>query len=417
MLSNRFAVVAAALLLACIAGGAQAAEKSREKRPPAPLGVATYDVYAAGDVVHVLAGYGRKRPAELTLWHRRSADGATWSEPVRVNRDADAVQAPHPGEDPQIAVLGNRLLVAWTGSNPDGGRAGPIATATSTDGGRSWQPGPNPSPGSNRYHALVELEAAFDTFHMVWLHDEQKRQALHYTASKDGGRTWQTRKLLADHTCNCCWNRIAVMPDRGVRVLYRGGEPRDMMLAASPDGQAWRYLGAVGRFGWDFAGCPHVGGALAVSPGGKALHALVWSGHEAHTGLHHLVSNDGGTKWSAPRRLGGDAARNSDLAVAPDGTLTAVWDAIETHGVVYRAQSRDGGATWSAPQRLSDPALHASNPRVVHTPRGFATFWLEAAPGEGARLSMDGKVVEVPPASAARVSRASSPGSQHETHH
>ncbi|HYH42057.1 MAG TPA: sialidase family protein [Burkholderiales bacterium] len=389
--------LACAAMVVSAAAHAPAADKTRQTQPPAPAGVATYDVHADSGGIHVLVGYGRKRPADLTLWHRHSGDGgARWSAPVRVNRPGEAVLAPHPGENPQIAAIGNRLLAAWTGPSPDGGRAGPISTALSADGGRTWQAGPNPSEGSTRYHALVEVEPAFGAFHMVWLHQDEGSQALHYTSSADGGRTWRARKLLASQTCNCCWNRIVVTPDRTVRVLYRGAEPRDMMLVSSPDGNAWRFHGAVGRFGWDFAGCPHVGGAIAAAPGGKALHALVWTGQESHAGLHHLSSTDGGLKWGAPRRIGGDAAKNSDLAIAADGTLMAVWDALEAHGVIYRAQSRDGGATWSAPERVSDPQAHASHPRVVWSPRGFATLWLETAQGAGTQLRLNGTQIVVP---------------------
>lgn len=395
-----YVVVAVALAAAGVFAQQQGeAKKGRRGSPSGPPGVATFDVYADGGVLHVLAGHGRKGAPALTLWHMRSDDGGKgWAGPTRLNGADEAVVAPHPGENPQIAARGGQVIATWTARSPDGGRGGPIATALSTDGGKTWQRGPNPAnDGSTRYHALLQIAAGERAFHMVWLHGHDGKQALHHAASADGGRTWQANHLLAAHTCNCCWNSIVTGPGAAVGVMYRGGIPRDMMFAASPDGTAWKDLGQVGKFDWDFNGCPHVGGALAASADGKRLHALVWTGQDRAVGLHHLASSDGGRSWSAPRRLGTEDAKDSDLAVAADGTLVAVWDTLEgAVTAVYRADSRDGGRTWSAPARLSTPEVSAHHPRVVASSRGTSVLWLEGAPGQPEVLRLDGAVVPVP---------------------
>jgi hypothetical protein len=161
--------------------------------------------------------------------------------------------------------------------------------------------------------------------------------------------------------------------------MYRGHSPRDMALASSGTGTAWRRLGPVGAFNWKISACPETGGALAVTKS-RTVHALAWTGNERALGLYHLLSADAGATWSKPRRLGGTDARHADLAAAPDGSLLAVWDDVADH-VVRAAISRDNGSTWSSPRVLSSYPARASHPRAVAVGGGYRVFWTEMTPG------------------------------------
>ena len=46
----------------------------------------------------------------------------------------------------------------------------------------------------------------------------------------------------------------------------------------------------------------------------EQLHALVWTGLEERHGLYWVRSTDGGDSWSEPQRMGGELARNADMA-------------------------------------------------------------------------------------------------------
>jgi hypothetical protein len=211
-------------------------------------------------------------------------------------------------------------------------------------------------------------------FHAVWLHGATRGgstpQGLHYASSTDGA-TWSTLRTIATPTCECCWNRVVAASDL-VGVLYRGGAPRDMMFTASRAGK-WSAPVVAGAFDWAFEGCPHTGGALAAGADGASLHALVWTGKDGRAGLYYVGSSDRGKRWSDPKRLGGDDAVDSDLAIADDGTLVAAWDAKTG---IAGSQSRDGGLSWSTPRALSPQGAVARHPRVVWTPSGFTTIWL-----------------------------------------
>ena len=81
-----------------------------------------------------------------------------------------------------------------------------------------------------------------------------------------------------------------------------------------------------------------------------------------------IRSTDGGSTWSAPRRINDDPRnRNAwhwfgTLAVAPNGRIDACW--YDTRGqtnnfsALYYSKSTDGGLTWSTNRAVSPPFNH-----------------------------------------------------------
>jgi len=389
---SRFAV-GIALASALAAATAAAPVLAQHGAPSAP-GVAHFDVYAEGADLHVLLGERVGEDKSVRLSHRRSRDGGkTWSEPARIDRPGDTLFSPHPGEHPQVAARGERVVVLWTSRNPESGRGGAIVSAISSDGGASWTRGTTPAgDDSQAYHGLLELASDTKGFHAVWLRphagDGKEGQALHYAQSADGA-AWTAQRGLDLDTCRCCWNRL-VTTTEGVGVLFRDGTPRDMAFVALRDG-AWGDPVPAGGFGWQFEGCPHVGGAIA-SDGAKQLDALVWTGvDEKRTGLYHVASKDGGVRWNEPKRIGDAAARESDIAHA-GGKLVAVWSTtVDGHAQVQRVESTDGGKQWSDARVVSSGDVNATQPRLVVAGGTPVSFWLERAASGGATLRIDGR--------------------------
>lgn len=347
--------------------------------------VLAMDVHADGDVVNLLLF--EETNGEKELRHRRSVDGAkTWGAPTRIDRGSRGIVAHHRGMDPQVAAAGDRIVVLWTmpGTSPWG--EGALATALSSDGGRTWRAGPSPSDdASGRGHAFLDLTAdPAGLFHAVWLDGRDGAQGLRGASSRDGGARWAPTVSIDTRTCECCWNKTLSTGPGSVAVLYRDKDPRDMALAASDDGGAtWRRKGPVGAFNWGFDGCPHVGGGLAqtTAAGRSYLHAVVWTGAEQAAGVHVLRSDDGGSSWSAPRRLGAPTAKHTDLA-ASGAAAAAVWDERRSgEGVIMGSVSRDHGSTWSQARPLSQSGRTATHPLVVATKRGFVAFWTERPTG------------------------------------
>ena len=162
-----------------------------------------------------------------------------------------------------------------------------------------------------------------------------------------------------------------------VRVLYRDYGIRDMALASTDDaGVTWSLDGTVGRFNWEFSGCPHVGGGIAVgmdNKGTEQLHALVWTGHNERHGLYWVKSTNDGTTWTTPQRIGDYRARHADLG-AIGRTVVAAWDEA---GDIWVSISHDFGVQWNEARRVSDESRAASHPIVLQTGETFRIFWTE----------------------------------------
>ncbi|MDD5035544.1 MAG: sialidase family protein [Methylococcaceae bacterium] len=347
------------------------------------------DVYAEKSSIHaVVVG---KANEEVKLAYLLSRDGGShWNKSVIVNRKEDGPVLSRRGNDAQVSANGRRVVVAWKkgGELPE---SGPMLIAYSADGGTRWARGENPAVGDGM-HNQSYLDLAADEngrFHLVWLDDREENgntQGLRYARSTDGGRHWDREVTLDPKVCTCCWNRLAVLANGNVAVLYRDDEPHDMRLArAAAGGGGWRDLGRVGSFDWRFEGCPHCGGGIASSAGknGELLHGVVWSGKDGAAGLYYLDSTDHGEHWSPPLRIGDGHSRHSDIAARGRALVVVYTGPVGDGEGVQFIRSEDGGKTWSPPRLLSAEGAVADHPRILATPAGFRAFWTEKRPGSG----------------------------------
>lgn len=356
--------------------------------------VRSLDVYKDDSTIELLlAG---PRDGHMTIRYLRSTDGgANWSAPVAVDSGNHPAKTIHRGNDARIAASGKRLIAVWPTEGSGWGGAGPMTTAFSEDGGKTWHPGPDPAHGGHAGEAFIDIAADNDGhFDIVWLDSSTGQQGLHFARSRDGGRHWSPAATLDTATCECCWNTLRLASADRLYVLYRNIDPRDMGLAVSTDnGASWQQRGPVGAFDWHYKGCPHTGGGLVVTgkANNKILHAIVWTGKQGQVGLHYLVSRDEGHSWTASQRLGGENARHADLAALDSKHLAAVWDTTTSaESAIFAARSSDGGKTWSAPTQLSASGVNAIQPRIVAVTNGYRVFWTQK-PGVWASVWLGAK--------------------------
>jgi Neuraminidase (sialidase) len=353
--------------------------------------ISTFDAYVDDGIVHLLVG-GKlsAKDKQIAIHYVRSEDGGLhWSDPITLSNIPSTIASR--GNDIQLAAKGDRLLVIWQtkGELPS---MGPLVSAYSEDGGKTWKQGPNPAINNAGDQSHIDLIAdQHGDFHAVWLEDPEENgyQSLRYAQSVDGGKQWGKVATLDNSTCSCCLNTFALSPNNELNILYRDMTPRDMALQQSMDnGKTWRRVSTAGEFGWKFDGCPHVGGGLAYTDtkNNKQLHSLVWTGLEQKAGLYYLASNDNGTNWSQPQKMG-NTTIHGDIA-AYDGKLSAVWDEMEADGTsVFYAKSEDEGKNWSKPTRLTEAKNAATHPRLVATKHGFLAFWTEKPSKKASRLA------------------------------
>lgn len=346
--------------------------------------VSSFDVYSDGATLHLLVSGTVGEDKTQRVHYSRSDDGgATWADAVRIETGETPPHSPSPANAVQIAAAGEHLIVIWSTAGNGWGGHGPIVTALSADGGKVWRRGANPAdhrqPSDQSFVDVVADRSG--VFHLVWIDDRaQDQRALFFASSTDYGEHWSRHRMIDALTCDCCPTKITATAEGALYVIYRDRNPRDMRLAHSPDGGVtWQQQGRVGSFDWFFDGCPHVGaGLVALAAHGQTLHATVWTGQEDRRGVYCLTSHDGGQQWTVPIRLGHENAQHSDLAASDATHLMAVWDSVEAGTfTIVTATSKDSGHSWSSPRRLHESAKPVSYPRIVATPFGYRTFWLE----------------------------------------
>ena len=395
-------VLAAAVLAASALALRERTRKTEADPVSAPRrGVYAFDLYEEERRLHMLlVEYAADRETPSLFYTRSDDGGEAWSDRVRVDEEALPAFVPYRGVDPQLAARGNTVVAVWTAAGDDvyGYGTGPLATAVSSDGGKTWRAGPNPADdGLTTAHEFLDVMAdAEGRLHLIWIDDrdddESVRRGLRYARSTDGGDSWSSNTTLDEHMCGCCWTHLRSDPAGRLYALYRDEEPdpSDMKLMVSENGGlGWSDLGYVGAFGWMLNGCPHTTAGLAfLGPSDSPeIHALVQTGKDGLGGVYHLVSRDGASAWTEPSRIADEGAHYSDLA-ASASRLGAVWQGQSgTRTVIYGRQSADGGKTWSETSTLSDPAVSSSYPRIVssrpggRSGDGFRVFWIESKDG------------------------------------
>ncbi|MEQ1637460.1 MAG: exo-alpha-sialidase [Methylococcales bacterium] len=357
------------------------------------LSISSFDVYVDHSSIHLIAaGTTASQSKKTSVHYLHSEDGGLhWAEPIQISANAATPMASR-GNDIQLAVTDQKLLALWQTQGEFPGM-GPIVSQYSVNGGKTWAAGSNPAVNSLGDQSHIDLVADQNGFfHVVWLEDPEENgyQSLRYAKSTQTGINWDTALTLDKSTCSCCWNTLTISPKAELNVLYRDMEPRDMALMQSQDnGNTWHSTSRVGEFNWKFEGCPHVGGALALSDNPTAtLHSLAWTGAEHSQGLYYLHSDDNGKSWTAPHRLGNKAV-HADIAGNASPQVMAIWDEMSAEGSgIYSAQSLNNGVTWLSTLRLSSAEKSATHPRIVATPFGFLALWTEKADNHPTELAM-----------------------------
>ncbi len=349
-----------------------------------PEGVISVDIVRWNQRLHLLTGHyhrGRK-----TLTYRFSDNGGkNWSEKRKILNLNDIAIKMVRGNDAQIAVQGNTIVVAWMQYIEEARfNAGPMLVARSTDEGRTWQYTATPPSWKQGPHGYIDMAADKHSIAAVWLDSRSRNkstrpaQGLQYAYSEDGGLSWLEDKTLDEQTCSCCWNTIKSDGDGNTFVLYRDKHPSDMSIGRLTQDHHWQYLNHVGSFNWDFQGCPHIGGGLDFQKTSTThrLHAVIGTGHPDHAGIHYLFSEDHGQSWSDAVSLGNESSMHGDIAAGDNGHIMAIWDMLGTNGMaVFLAESFDQGLNWSRPRQLSAPANRATHPRIIKTSSGFLALW------------------------------------------
>lgn len=191
---------------------------------------------------------------------------------------------------------------------------------------------------------------------------------------------------------------IALAPDGTATVVWIRSEAGDTAILErriDPEGEL---EGGVNELG--HSEDPHVYPEVAVAPDGTAT--AVWTAtHEGETAVEGSRIAPDGTADPAPTELTTGASYQPQLGVAPDGTTTVVWQQFGEDKAVAEARQIAPDGSLGEALKLSSGAGSAQDPAVAVTSKGAAVVvWEDFYSSEGGspdevleerRIEPDGK--------------------------
>jgi hypothetical protein len=310
-------------------------------------------------------------------------------------RDADEWSAPH------TLASGDRLLVNWADfpsvAVSDRGRL--AAQWLELGGGSSFAYGirfstaehlagpwsepvtPHGSDVAAEYGFVTLIPEAGDRIGTIWLdgrelRGDQGRMSLRYRAWADG--RFGDAIVLDPDVCTCCQTAAVALDDGELLVAYRDHAPseiRDISLVKRR-GDTWSEPWTLHADGWEIAGCPVNGPALASR--GRRVAVAWFTAAAADPRVLVAFSDDAGDRFGDPLRVdnGGPLGR-VDLALAADGSALVSWLEHVEGGAELSVRHVDGQGVMGP--RLSvgvtDAGRPSGFPRLVGDGERFYLAW------------------------------------------
>lgn len=211
---------------------------------------------------------------------------------------------------PRVVRTKSAVIVTAIGGAQGGGKDGDLLAWRSTDDGASWsQPvRVNDSADAAREGLHGMSVSAKDEVSCVWLDLRSGKTEVYLSASEDHGQTWKQNVRVYrspdGSVCECCHPSVVAGPKGSTAVLFRNslGGKRDMYLATSQDAMSFASTRQLGKAPWKLDACPMDGGMLASN--GKEGLVTVWrrEGHVFATftdGLPEQRLGPGHQPWAA----------------------------------------------------------------------------------------------------------------------
>ncbi len=304
------------------------------------------DIAAPGSAEPHLAASGDGTP--VLSWLEPAGDGVAlrlsrlvgsgWEPPRTVAHGSDWFV--NWADFPSVVPIDDALWAAhWLVKKPGGTYAYDVAIALSEDGGETWSQAITPhTDGTHTEHGFVSLFPWQDGVGALWLDGRNMIEdgAGHGTSSRHDGMTLRSAVLSAageiddaqlvdELVCDCCQTDVAIGP-LGPIAVYRNrteDETRDIYVARAVGGR-WLPGIAVADDGWEIAGCPVNGPAVAADGDDVAVAWFTAADNRARVRIAR--SRDGAESFDAPVDVDTDGAIGRvGVLLLPGGDALASW--------------------------------------------------------------------------------------------
>ena len=384
----KVATVALALALGC--QRSPAPPQVRLSESPAPAASGEPNLSSAGNRLY-LSWLLQLDPGH-TMQYAMLHDGH-WSE-ARTVASGDSFIA-NWADFPSLAELSDGSLVAqWLWRSGPDTYAYDVALARSADGmqwGRRMVPHRDATATEHGFASLVPDAQGGAT--LVWLDgrdyaDKEQGEMILMSATLNPDGCSPERALDA-RVCDCC-QTAAVRTANGLLVAYRDRSPeevRDISLVRFANG-IWSAPYPLAQDGWEIAGCPVNGPALAAAGTRVAAAWFTMAGERA--AVHVALSQDEGATFPVRARVDdGDPIGRVDVILLPRSGALVLWVEADANGeasIRARRVRTDGSldASFAVSGTTSERA--SGFPRMERLDSTVYFAWTE--PGAPSRVRM-----------------------------
>lgn len=310
----------------------------------------------------------------LLRYSRLGNDG--WDAPRTVARGADWFV--NWADFPSVVPISGSLWAAhWLRMRPGSFYAYDVVVSLSPDAGQSWgEPITPHRDGTATEHGFVSLFPWQGGVGAVWLDGRHTHMDVAEEASAAaGGMTLRSAVISAagllsaeeemdDLVCDCCQTDVALAREGPVAV-YRNrtaAEIRDIYVARSA-GQLWLDGQPVADDGWEIAGCPVNGPAIAAVEDDVAVAWFTMAGDLPR--VRYARSADGARSFGPALDIAsGSPEGRVDVVLLPDRSAAVSW--------LDRNPQHEGEIKVQLMTAAGEPGpLHVIAQTAVTRPAGF----------------------------------------------
>jgi len=216
----------------------------------------------------------------------------------------------------------------------------------------------------------------------VWEDSTAGNSEIYYKRSTDGGSTWDATKRLTWNSGSSRYPAIAIDPNNNLHVVWHDNIPGNYEIyykKSTDGGSTW---GATKRLTMNSGDSNYPGIAIDSN---NNIH-VVWDDlTPGNYEIYYKRSTDGGSTWGGSQRITWNSGSSGITAIAIDSNnnLHMVWDdSTPSNWEIYYKSSSDGGSTWSAAKRLTWNSGSSYYPAIaIDSNNNLHMVWQDSTPG------------------------------------
>ena len=281
----------------------------------------------------------------LILFFSIQIHAQTWSGLKRLTWNSGISSRPW-----VAAVSGSSIHVVWSDRTPGDAE---IFYRRSTDGGTTWLALKRITWNSGDSSVPGLAVAANNDIHLVWYDKTPGNFELFHRKSTDGGNTWSALKRLTWSAGDSLFPAIATDYGNGVHIAWmdkKSGNEEIYYKRSADGGTTWS---AIKRMTWNFGTSSNPSIAVDSANG---IH-LTWEDNTSgNAQIIHKKSTDSGASWTALKRITWNSAGAYEPSICTDSSngVYVIWeDENPGNFEIFFKHSTDAGATWSALKRMT----------------------------------------------------------------